>query len=143
MEDSKFPMIVLDTPNILFYNRQDDDRQYANNFVALFDLLSKPIRVTSVITPKLLKKFQVELSHLRRSVEKKQGGVIYSERRDPDEVVLETAMKNRAPIVSNDKFRDPQYEVYSSIKSRVIRFDIREAVLVQGICVGEIFWREV
>ena len=130
MENSKFPMIVLDTPNILFYKCHEGDRQTSKNFVAILDLLLKPVRVILIITPKLLKKFQRELIHLRRSVEQKQGSFIYSERSDPDKIVLETAIKKRAPVVSNDKFRELQYIVHSTMKPEIIQFDIKDTTLV-------------
>jgi len=116
--------VILDTPNIVFHNQHRGIKQIENNFLAILNLLIHPLVIFVIITPKILKFFQRETLFVTQIINQNNGHIIYSEDQDPDIVVLDLALKLGAPIITNDKFRQPEYDNYTKIKHRVIRFDI-------------------
>ena len=125
------PMVILDTPNILYYKLYKGEEQIANNLKAIVDLIMKRIRLIPIITPKMEKSHPTEFGLLRQIIEEESGRVIYSQKtQDPDRVILEMAINSKVPIITNDKFRQPEYKHYSSVKSRLIQYYIRDGVLI-------------
>ena len=131
MEEYSFPMVVLDTPNILFYLQNSRGFRIESNLMAILRFISGPIPVILVITPKVQKACSRELARIARIVERKKGKVFYSPRGvDSDVIILEIARRTGLPIISNDKFRQAKYRKYSSVKSRVIPFYMKDERMI-------------
>ena len=73
MEKYSVPMVVLDTPNILFYLQNSRGFRIESNLMAILRFISKPIAVVLVITPKVQKACSRELARIARVVERKKG----------------------------------------------------------------------
>ena len=131
MEKYSVPMVVLDTPNILFYLQNSRGFRIESNLMAILRFISKPIAVILVITPKVQKACSRELARIAGIVERKKGKVVYSPRGvDSDVIILEIARRTGLPIISNDKFRQAKYRKYSSVKSRVIPFYMKDERII-------------
>ena len=125
------PEAVTDTPNILHYRFDRGKKQIRSNLIALLKLIAEPIKATLIITPKMEKMYPIGFDPVAEFVRKKGGIVIYSPKgADPDKLMLEIAMEKRIPIITNDKFRQSHYDSFSSIKSLVIRFDVKDDSLI-------------
>ena len=131
MEKYSFPMVILDTPNILFHLQNRGGFRIESNLMAILRFISRPIAVILVITPKVQKACSREFAKIARIVKRRKGGVIYSPRGvDSDLIILGIARRTGLPIISNDKFRQSKYRKYSSVKSRVIPFYMKDERII-------------
>ena len=124
-------MVIFDTPNILYHLQNRVGFRIESNLMAILRFISGPIPVILVITPKVQKECSRELARIARIVERKKGRVFYSPMGvDSDVMILEIARRTGLPIISNDKFRQSKYRRYSSVKSRVIPFYMKDERII-------------
>ncbi len=131
--------MVVDTPNVIFYNQRRGKEQCRNNILALIKLLSNIVLLAIVIiTPKMMKEFPNETNFLISVIETMDGKIVFSGHQDPDEVALNLALQYQAPILTNDKFRQNKYSRYEKIKHKVIRFRI----ILNKLCPIKGYWKK-
>ena len=121
--------VVLDTPNILFYQLYKRKHYTEKNSNAILNLLASDVKIIASITPKMLKEIPRISEFLMLAIRSNDGLAIFTKNNDPDEVVLQIADEQKIPIITNDKFRQTKYKKYKS-KKRFIRYIIEKQRLI-------------
>jgi hypothetical protein len=120
---------VLDTPNILLDNCHKGKGRILKNAYAITYLISTPIKITALITPKMKNQYSCETEFLELIIPQNNGNIIYSGNLDPDLVALEYALNHQIPLISNDRFRKAKYKKYYKVE--IIRFKVSDRLTLR------------
>jgi len=123
MLSQKTNIAVVDTPNLLFYHSHRGISQIESNIVAILVLCSGGLQLIMTLTPKIQKEIPEFGNFMEIISNSNKIKLVETKLQDPDEVALSLADELKAPIITNDKFRQDKYKNFKS-RSRVIRFDI-------------------
>lgn len=121
--------VIVDTPNLLYYNQHKGKNQFNSNLIAFLGLLSLKIQITVILTPKIEREYPQIFNNLSKIFLSGGNGVIFTGNQDPDEVLLQFADENKTSILTNDKFRQSKYLKFRS-RNKVIRYCIRSNLIV-------------
>ena len=119
-----FELTIIDTPNTLYSSVYESERTEE----ALLEMLKKKKNrfFYIVSTPKMRiesRSFIQKLMQLKDELRNFEF-VFVKGNKDPDEEILKLAISLNCPVISNDKFKQKQYDQFRDRKIEVWRFTI-------------------
>lgn len=119
-----FELTIIDTPNTLYSSVYESERTEE----ALLEMLKrKNNRFFYIVsTPKMRIESRSFIQRLIQLKEKLRNFefVFIKGNKDPDEEILKLAISFNCPVISNDKFKQKQYDQFRDKKIEIWRFKI-------------------
>jgi len=116
---------IIDTPNVVFTRNGFDLKK--GLILQTWITKSKEKEFVILITPKLKKMAARWVKRIRKLAQGLSNITAYStHHHDPDAVILRLSSESGFCVLSNDKFRQPIYDIFRNVSINVIGFCIWE-----------------